>query len=196
MTQWLVTGCLATAAAAKPEDGFFANFGWDEGTTLIAAGLGAAVTIVVAVLTFAATQAAARRERQSAMFAEALRSVEDYLEGPYRIRRSDGSHQQRADITAYLSDVKSRHNYYSGLLRLHAPARTAIAYEAFVVAAMQDAGPQMTAAWRSKPTRRNRDVPLGKAYDRERSDLAKAAVLFEMRRALTPRWRRWFASDG
>ncbi len=189
MTRWFVV-----VAAAKPKEGFFENFGWDEGTTLIAAGLGAAITILVAVLTFAGTQAAARRERRSAMFAEALRSVEDYLEGPYRIRRSDGSHQQRAEITAYLSDVKSRHNYYSGLLRLHAPPRTAKAYDDFVAAALEDAGPQMTAAWRGKPTRRNRDVPLGKGYDRTRSDRAKKHVLFEMRRALTPRWRRWLVS--
>jgi hypothetical protein len=187
-----MTKRFVTAAAAKAKSGFFENFGWDEGTTLIAAALGAAVTIMVAVLTFAATQAAARRERQSAMFAEALRSVEDYLEGPYRIRRSDGSHQQRAEITAYLSDVKSRHNYYSGLLRLHAPVRTAKAYDDFVGAALKDAGPQMTAAWRGKPTRRNRDVPLGKAYDRKRSDRAKKKVLFEMRRALTPWWRWWW----
>lgn len=182
---------VTAVAAAKPKGGTFENFGWDAGTTLIAAAVGAAVTILVAVWTYAASQTAARRERQSAMFAEALRSVEDYLEGPYRIRRSDGSHQQRAEITAYLSDVKSRHNYYCGLLRLHAPARTAEAYEDFVAAALNDAGPQMTAAWRGKPTRRNRDVPLGKAYDRKRSDLAKKTVLFEMRRALTPRWRRW-----
>ncbi|MCW2736369.1 hypothetical protein [Nocardioides sp.] len=190
MTRWFVV-----AAAANPKEGLFENLGWDEGTTLIAAGLGAAVTILVAVLTFASTQAAARRERQSAMFAEALRSVEDYLEGPYRIRRSDGSHQQRAEITAYLSDVKSRHNYYCGLLRLHAPDRTARAYEDFVAAALRDAGPQMTAAWKGKPTKRNRDVPLGKAYERTRSDQAKKTVLFEMRRALTPWWRRWFVSE-
>lgn len=186
---------VTAVAAAKPKGGIFENFGWDEGTTLIAAAVGAAVTILVAVWTYAATQAAGRRERQSAMFAEALRSVEDYLEGPYRVRRSDGSHQQRAEITTYLSDVKSRHNYYCGLLRLHGPARTAEAYEAFVAAALNDAGPQMTAAWRGKPTRRNRDVPLGKGYDRKRSDQAKKTVLFEMRRALTPRWRRWLVFE-
>lgn len=182
----------AVAAVAKPKGGLFESFGWDEGTTLIAAALGTAATILVAVWTYAATQAAARRERQSAVFAEALRSVEDYLEGPYRVRRTDGSPEQRAEVTAYLSDVKSRHNYYCGQLRLHAPKRTAEAFEAFVAAAVKDAGPQMTAAWKGKPTRRNRDVPLGRGYDRSRSDMAKNKVLYEMRRALTPRWRRWF----
>lgn len=180
------------AGAAKPTTGWFEHFGWDEGATLMGAALAAAATILVAVLAYAANQAAARRERQSAAFAEALRSVEDYLEGPYRIRRRDGSAQQRAEIAAFLSDVKSRHNYYCGLLRLHAPARTAKAYEQFVAAAVSDAGPQMTAAWRAKPTKRDRDVPLGRGYDRSRSDKAKKTVLYEMHRALMPRWRRLF----
>ncbi|MBC2931515.1 hypothetical protein [Nocardioides sp. zg-1228] len=184
---------VVVVAAAKPKSGLFENFGWGEGTTLIGAGLAAAATILVAVWTYAANQAAARRERRSAAFAEALRSVEDYLEGPYRIRRRDGSAQQRAEITSHLSDVKSRHNYYCGLLRLHAPARTAQAFEEFVTAAVKDAGPQMTSAWRAKPTKRDREVPLGRGYDRSRSDKAKKTVLYEMHRALTPRWRRWFA---
>lgn len=186
MNRWLVV-----AAAAKSKEGLFENFGWDEGTTLGAAVMGAAATILVAVWTYAASQAAARRERQASVFAEALRSVEDYLEGPYRVRRTNGSHEHRAEVVAYLSDVKSRHNYYCGQLRLHAPERTADAFEAFVAAAVKDAGPQMTAAWKGRPTRRNRDVPLGKGYNRERADAAKKTVLYEMRRTLTPTWRRW-----
>lgn len=187
MTAWVA------AVAAKDKVGFFEHFGWDEGATLIAAAIAGLITVLVAAWTYAATQAAARRERQSAAFAEALRAVEDYLEGPYRIRRRDGSAAQRAEVTAWLSDIKSRHNYYRGLLRLHSSEEVADAYDVFVVAAIKDAGPQMTAAWRAKPTRRDRDVPLGKGYNRSGADEAKSRVLEEMRRALTPWWRRWAA---
>ncbi len=113
------------------------------------------------------------------------------LEWPYRIRRRDGSAEQRAAVTTWLSDVKSRHNYYQGLIRLHASARVADAYDGFVAAAIADAGPQMTHAWRRAPTRRDREVPLGSGYDRSRADVAKAAVIVEMERSLAPRWRRW-----
>ncbi|WP_300390042.1 hypothetical protein [uncultured Nocardioides sp.] len=169
----------------------FDNFTWDHGATVLAAAIGALITVGLAVWTYLVTQAAARRDRQAAVYAEALRAVEDYLEGPYRIRRRDGSAEQRAAVTTWLSDVKSRHNYYQGLIRLHASARVADAYDGFVAAAIADAGPQMTHAWRRAPTRRDREVPLGSGYDRSRADVAKAAVIVEMERSLAPRWRRW-----
>jgi hypothetical protein len=69
----------------------------------------------------------------------------------------------------------------NGWLSIHTPDSVATAYTAFVVAARLDAGPQMTAAWESKPTRRDRDVPLRKAYDRHNADAARATVLRAMR---------------
>lgn len=87
--------------------------------------------------------------------------------------------------------MKSRHNYYQGLLQLHSTRKVADAFDDFVRAAIADAGSQMTAAWRRKPTRHDGDVPLGQGYDRNRADAAKKHVIYEMKRSLTPWWRRW-----
>jgi hypothetical protein len=48
--------------------------------------LAALIAVVVAVIGYRAMQWTARRERLASGYAEALRAVEDYLEGPYRIR--------------------------------------------------------------------------------------------------------------
>lgn len=166
----------------------FDKFTWDHGATLLAAAVGALIAVAVAAWTYWSTQQAARQERMAAVYAEALRSVEDYLEGPYRIRRRGKN--QRSEITTAISDVKSRNNYYSGLLRLHAPEDVAEAFDAFVAAAIADAGPQMTEAWRLPRIRRDRDVPLGTAYYRGSADDAKVKVIEAMGVSLHGRRRR------
>jgi hypothetical protein len=159
-------------------------FTWDDLSTLIA-GIGAAlVAAVVAVLGYRAQQGHARDERRAAMYAEALRAVEDYLEGPYRIRRRDGSAEQRAQITTWLSDVKSRINYYEALMDLHAPGDVAAFYTDFVKAAQSEAGTQMTDAWNMPPTTEDAQVPLGQAYDRSGSSRARRLVVDAMRSEL------------
>jgi hypothetical protein len=169
----------------------FDHFRWDHAATLLAAVLAALIAVVVAVVGYRAVLRTAQRERLASSYAEALRAVEDYLEGPYRIRRRDGSAEQRAAITTFLSEVKSRHNYYVGLLRLHGPAAVADAYDRFVSEAIADAGPQMTQAWRTPHTRRDNQVPLGSGYPRVRADAAKRQVVEAMRESLDrPWWRR------
>ena len=174
---------LVTLAShtATPAQGMFTHFTWSEGATILAAVSAALIAALVAVTGYSWQQRAARRDQRATMYAEALRAVEDYLEAPYRIRRSDGNADARQRITDYISDVQSRINFHSGWVSIHAPDSIATAYAAFVAAARQDAGPQMTAAWESKPTRRDRDVPLRNAYDRRNADAARAAVLRAMR---------------
>lgn len=169
----------------------FDHFTWDHAATLLAAAIGAFIAVGVAVVGYFSAQWRARQERQAGVYADALRAVEDYLEGPYRIRRRDGSAEQRAVITNFLSDVKSRHNYYQGLLRLHSPKTVADAYDEFVREAIAEAGPQMTEAWRLPATRRDNQVPLGSGYPRTRADTAKQKVVESMRLSLsTPWWKR------
>lgn len=175
------------AAASEParHAAGMGAFTWDHLSTLIA-GIGAAlVAAVVAVLGYRAQQGHARDERRAAMYAEALRAVEDYLEGPYRIRRRDGSPEQRAQITTWLSDVKSRINYHRALMDLHAPGDVGQYYDDFVLTARREAGPQMTAAWSEPPTLADAGVPLGAAYDRSDSDRARRRVVDAMRAELS-----------
>jgi hypothetical protein len=168
----------------------FDHFTWDHAATLLSAAIAALIAVSVAVAGYQSAQRKARRDRQASAYAEALRAVEDYMEGPYRIRRRDGSAGERAVITTFLSDVKSRHNYYQGLLRLHSPAAVADAYDRFIAEVIAEAGPQMTAAWRLPPTRRDNQVPLGSGYPRGRADAAKQQVVEAMRESLgSPWWR-------
>lgn len=159
----------------------------DSSATLLAAFL----TGLVAVLVYLFQQAAQRRTQRAAAYAEALRSIEDYLENPYRIRRKDGAPEARRELTQHLSDVKSAINLHKGWLAVHAPPCVFDAYMEFEQAAIDDAGDQMSQAWRTKPTKNDCDVPLGVGYDRTRADAAKAVVVATMRADVGPRfgWR-------
>ena len=57
---------------------------------------GAALT---ALLTYALSRRAARRERRARAFGEALSVIEDYAEMPYRIRRRPGTLEGRHQLT-------------------------------------------------------------------------------------------------
>lgn len=170
----------AAGAAAGRHHGFFDGFGWDTGGTILAAGLAA----IIAVYGYTRQKRAARRSEMAGIYGEAIRAVEDYLEAPYRIRRKDGTAQVRTAISNHISDVKSRISYYQALLQMHAPPAVTIAFESFVSAAQQEAGPQMTAAWHEPPVAKDDQVPLGVAYPRDVSDAARAAVVDAMKRNL------------
>lgn len=179
----------AAASEATAQASGMGAFTWDHVAPLIA-GIGAALVAAgVAVLGYRVQQGHARDERRAAMYAEALRAVEDYLEGPYRIRRRDGSAEQRAQITTWLSEVKSRINYHRALMDLHAPGDVGQYYDDFVLTAQREAGPQMTDAWSAPATLADADVPLGTAYERSGSDRARRLVVDAMRAELNSRRR-------
>ena len=110
------------------------------------------------------------------MYAHALQAVQDYLEGPYRIRRKDGTAEARRELTQALSTVQSQINFHTAWLDIAAPKEVARAYTELVAAARGEAGPQMTAAWSEPPTADDATVPLGVAYPRPLSDAALATV--------------------
>lgn len=155
-----------------------AQITWDGITTIAAAILAA----VVAVVGYAFQQRSLRRERRAVMYSEALRGVEDYLEAPFLIRRRDGSGASRGQITGHISEVQSRLSYYSALLEMEAHHEISLAFQALVSAARAEAGAAMSEAWRDRPTRRDRDVPLGQRFDRSRTDEARQVYLSAIKR--------------
>jgi ketosteroid isomerase-like protein len=175
---------LLTATAHTAAHTNAGHFTWDNAATVIA-GIGAAlIAALVAVAGYTIQQRAARREQRARTYAEALQAVEDYLEGPYRIRRRDGSAEARRHLTESISTIKSRINFHQAWLRIHGSPAVADAYDAYVLAAQREAGPQMTAAWQGRPTRKDRDVPLGRPFDRGSSDGARATVTTAMKKDL------------
>jgi hypothetical protein len=149
--------------------------------TLVAAVLTAAVVMIG----YSIQKSQARQAEQAAAYGEAIRAIHDYLEAPYRVRRRDGGAVARMAITDHVSDVQSRLAYYETLLRVHAPADVSAAYRQLAAAAKAEAGPQMTAAWKVRPTRKDREVPLGSKFEqpRSRAELEKTIDLMGKRKA-------------
>jgi hypothetical protein len=164
--------------------------GWEAAqTATLAAALIAVIGVTATILT---TSARARREHKADLYASALGGVADYLEGPYRIRRKDGTSAHRNAITAALSDVKSAIDHSQELLRLHAPAGVANAYDDYVLAARVEAGGQMSQAWLVPAIKKDSDVNLHKPFDRTLSEKYRSHVVKVMQADLARRrWNPW-----
>jgi len=149
----------------------------------------AIIAAVVAFKAFKTQQREGQRQERARFFADAVRTVEDYAECPYRIRRRDGSAAARREITQHISDVKSRISFYTGWMAINGSQEVHIAYDAFVKSAQIEAGQQMTAAWRDRPTKRDRDVPIGSPLPRTSTDATREKLLEAMKRDLARKRR-------
>lgn len=174
---------LQHAGVAAAERGLFDAFTWAQGAQLIAACI-AVLGVAITVLT---TSSRARRERLANVYADALEHVSAYLEGPYRIRRKDGTSATRFAVTSRLSDVKTAIDHSQALLRLHASRSVADAYDAYVSAAKREAGKQMNAAWDAPAVQEDSQVNLHFPFPRDESDAARQKVLVEMQMELARR---------
>lgn len=162
---------------------------WFTGDHLVALAtvIGAVMAAAVAIASYRAEHQRARHERFARAFAEAIQAVEDYLEAPYRIRRRPPCHAEvQFQLTAMVSDVQSRIAFHEAWLTSLSPI-VAEKYCKLVRVARQEAGSQMTDAWRSRATSTDTQVPLGEPFKRPLADAAKVACLSAMRWELTPR---------
>ena len=179
-------GGRATTSQPGFWHGLLDGFTWAQGGTILAAII--AITGVAA--TIATSAARARRDRLADLFAAALHGVSDYLEGPYRIRRKDGSAERRHAITMTLSETKSAIDHSQALLRLHARAGVADAYDAYYAAAKAEAGQQMHEAWKIPAITTDAEVNLNVAFPRDQSNPLLEKVLQVMQADLAWRWWR------
>jgi hypothetical protein len=169
----------------------FDHFTWDNTTTLLAA----AIAVTGVVIGFGVTSAQSRRERRAQTYANAIKAVSEYLEGPYRVARCHNNAAERAAISPDISAVQARIDAHQVLLRLHAHTRVADAYDAYVAAARDEAGRQMTAEWDKPPAKKHRDMNVRQPFDRSSSSAKKVDLLEAMRADLGRRWWKcwtWF----
>lgn len=167
--------------------------GWGAAQTATMAG--AAIAVLGVAATILTTSARASREHRASLFAAALAAVADYNEGPYRIRRKDGTDAHRNAITAALSDVKSAIVHNQALLQLHARRGVADAYDRLVDAAKSEAGRHMFGAWELPAITEDKNVNLGTAYERSLTDSYQREALRVMQIDLARRWYRpWHAA--
>jgi hypothetical protein len=148
----------------------------------------AAATIVAAVVAAGALmvgyfvqQGRARRERRAQAYGEAVRAIEDYLEAPFIILRRDGTLVAQRQITDHISAVQSRIAFHRAELAIYAAQPISEAYAKLETAARAEAGAAMTRAWRAKPVRQGKKVPIGNRYSREQSNAALTQLVKLMR---------------
>jgi len=185
-----ICACVVAATATAATKGGNGG-GLDAGdviaiVAIVVTLIGIGVTIWLASKNIVAQQAENRRQERAKAYAEAIRAVEDYLETPYRIRRRDGSGAVRWELTESISEIQSRINLHSDWLAINASQEVYDAYLAFVRAAKEEAGGQMTAAWNGPVTKKDRQVPLGKGLPQPKSVAAKKVVLEAMKGCLKP----------
>lgn len=177
--------CWNCAAPVSPSaDGVVGPLTLSQVITIGTALLSAAVVVV----TLLVNAARARRDFLANLFAEALAAVAEYLEGPYRILRKDGTATTRFAITSHLSDVKTSIDRYQELLRLHASRNVSDAYDAYVIVAKTEAGNQMKEAWRAEPIKKDAEVNLGTALPRTETGGARPSVVAAMQSAIDHPW--------
>jgi hypothetical protein len=145
--------------------------------------------IVSASVTYWYNQRAARRERRATAFAEALATVEDYAEMPYRVRRRRNTSEARYELTDEVSKIQSQLAFHQALVQIESPD-IAAAYSALVRAAKIQAGRQMQDAWRQPALTMDAEMNLAVRYPRDEIDAARATCIIAMRRALAGRRRR------
>ncbi|MFF2550736.1 hypothetical protein ACFVUS_07030 [Nocardia sp. NPDC058058] len=98
--------------------------------TAIVGILTASIAASVALVGYVVNQAAARRERRAKAYAEALRTIRQYQEVPYRVaRRLDSSADTRTKLDNLHGEIMSGIGFHLGWLRLES-SDTAAAYEA------------------------------------------------------------------
>lgn len=172
-------------ALAKAAEG-----GWTAAQTaiVIVAVIAILGAITSASVTYWHNQRAARRERRANAFAEALATVEDYAEMPYRVRRRRNTSEARYELTDEVSKIQSRLAFHQALLQIESPD-IAAGYSALVRAAKIQAGGQMQDAWRQPALTTDADMNLGVRYPRDEIDAARATCIVAMRRALAGRRR-------
>jgi hypothetical protein len=170
---------------------------WAQTAAVLAGVIAVAGGLVSVALTYNLNQRAARRERQTNVFAEALTAIEDYAEMPYRIRRRPGTPGTRHELTEQISQIQSRIAFHQAWLSIEKPS-VARSYETLVQAVKTQAGNQMKQAWLEPTTTEDAQVSLGTGYPRDEINAARGQCVEAMREALgrTPPRRRTGAVTG
>jgi hypothetical protein len=164
-------------AAAQTTD---SGWTWAQTAALIVP----CIALFGAYLTYTFNQRAVRRERRAKTFAEALTTVEEYLEMPYRIRRRpESSSVVRQQLTDEVSGLLARMAFHQAWLQIEASA-VAGPYSTLVATARAEAGAQMSLAWQQPPITTDSGMNLRASYPRDRSIAARATCIEVMRRHL------------
>jgi hypothetical protein len=156
---------------------------WAQTAALLAGAVAVVGALISVAVTYGLNQRAARRERHTNAFAEALAAIEDYAELPYRIRRRPRTPEGRHELTEQVSKIQSRIAFHQAWISLEAPG-VARSYNDLVRAAKAQAGKQMAEAWLTPAITKDAQVNLGIAYPRDEINAARGQCVEAMREVL------------
>lgn len=171
--------------ACHPDPTGLGEFDWSS-LAMLMAGVIAGMFVLLGLL---ASSARARLDNRRAVYAEAIRAVSDYLEGPYRVARCHSDPGQRFALSKDLSEIQGRIDAHLVLVELHAPKDVFEAYAAYVQTARREAGAQMSAEWMKRAPTRRSDMNMGQPFDRTESNKAKKVALARMASDVKPGWK-------
>ena len=160
-----------------------AGWTWAQTALLLAGLVSVAGALISVALTYGLNQRAARRERHSQVFAEALTAIEDYAEMPYRIRRRPRELSAQHELAEQISQIQSRIAFHQAWLWIEAPS-VAEPYAELVRATKAQAGTQMKEAWLKPTVRKAAQFNLTVAYERDKINTARSRCIDAMRDAL------------
>lgn len=118
-----------------------------------------------------------RRDDLRTLFSDALETVAEYQELPYLVRRrADSSPMTTAELSAKISAVQTRLDFFAARLSLEAE-EVGSTYVQLVKTIRAESGSQVSEAWRAERLREDSAVPLGSAYPRTKGEEAKTKCL-------------------
>lgn len=123
-------------------------------TILVAALISAAVSVIG----YWFNARSKRQDRQRLLFAGAFRSIVEYREFAYKVRRRSPD-ADRSQITDALSAVQTQLNLHIATLEIEAPS-VAKHYKLLVNETRRVAGPLITAAWEQPPFTNDADMSM------------------------------------
>ena len=129
--------------------------------------LAALISAAVSIVGYWQSARAKRLDRQRQVFADAFRSITEYREFVYKVRRRPPG-TDRSQITDDLSGVQAQLNLHRATLEIEAPA-VARHYVRLVDALRRIVGPHISQAWEQPPPERDSDL---QAHRVDLTDLA------------------------
>ena len=139
--------------------------------------VGAFIALAGVMFTLWVNAARARRDALATLYGNSLGAVAEYLEGPYRILKRDGTASTRFALTSKLSDISTSIDHHGALLRMHAPTEVGDAFDFYVSEVRREAGRQMSRAWEKDPVTTDAGINLGEPLPRDKSHAAREVVL-------------------
>ncbi|HVM33817.1 MAG TPA: hypothetical protein VM784_00530 [Actinomycetota bacterium] len=118
-----------------------------------------------------------RRDDLRALFSDAIEAIAEYQELPYLVRRrSDSSPMTPAELSARISSVQTRLDFFAARLSLERE-EVGSSFRNLLGVVRSESGSQISEAWRSERLTEDSSMPLGASYPRVKGELAKKETL-------------------